>query len=594
MTHPVILAAGLCRRMRPLSNALHKTMIPLHDDWTILRGILESLSNCGFERASIVTGYRAQAVEEYALQHGAGLVIDFIHNPRFESTNNIHSLALAFEQVDVADGVLLIESDLVFEPVVLERLLASPHPDVALLDRYRPGMDGTVVQLAADGHIERVIPSAQQGPDFAFEKHFKTLNLYRFSGDFCTGAFARLLRFYSAEVSDNCFYELVLGMIVAAGQARIYGEVLEDEGWAEVDDPVDLRQARYLVDRPGRRQLLRESWGGYWGLNVLDFAFIRNMYFPTPAVFAELRLQLPELIQNYGSSQAVLDQKMQWFLDFPGMDVATLNGASAAFPILRELWGDRPVLLPSPTFGEWERAFPEAQRYQDDGSGELPDQLPTDSVLVVVNPNNPTGTIHATENIVGLARANPSSVVVVDESFVDFSDEKSALEMDPPPNVVVLKSLSKVLGVPGARLGFLASADTELVGLVRAQLPVWNTNSVAEKILELLLKNRGAIESSLAQTVKDREQLRVRLKSLEIVNRIWPSSADFLLVDLSLSADAASEMADRLIADHGILVKDVSRRWGTGIGRIRIAVRTPADHEVLMQALQEQERYFSD
>jgi len=185
-------------------------------------------------------------------------------------------------------------------------------------------------------------------------------------------------------------------------------------------------------------------------------------------------------------------------------------------------------------------------------------------------------------------------VVVVDESFVDFSDEKSALEMDPPPNVVVLKSLSKVLGVPGARLGFLASADTELVGLVRAQLPVWNTNSVAEKILELLLKNRGAIESSLAQTVKDREQLRVRLKSLEIVNRIWPSSADFLLVDLSLSADAASEMADRLIADHGILVKDVSRRWGTGIGRIRIAVRTPADHEVLMQALQEQERYFSD
>ncbi len=585
MTHPIILAAGLGRRMRPLSGDLHKTMIPLFDDQTILSNILYSVAEAGFAAATIVTGYRSNEVREYAQAHSAGLALDFVENPRFETTNNIHSLSLAFEHVDVSEGIVLIESDLVFAPSVLARLLESPHPDVALVDRYRPGMDGTVVRLAADGHIERVVPSGQQGPDFDFQSHFKTLNVYRFSGDFCTGAFGRLLRFYSEEVSDNCFYELVLGMIVAAGQARIYGEVLSGEVWAEVDDPVDLQQARFMVDTAGRGKLLRESWGGYWGYGVRDFAFIRNMHFPTDSVIAELRMQLPELVHSYGSAQRIIDQKMSWFLEWPADSLVTLNGASQAFPLLATHFRDHDALLPNPTFGEWTRIFPHASLYGDDGSGFCPTVLPAGSVLVAVNPNNPTGSSFDTAEIVDTARRNADSHVIVDESFIDFSSQPSVLSLDPPPNLLVLKSLSKSLGMPGLRLGFLACPDTTLLEKLRSQIPIWNINSVAEKTLELLLKNREVVERSFESTVADRDDLNEALSTSPLVARTWPSSADFVLVELAMDSDRGAFLADRLISRHNILVKDVSDRWGDGVARWRIAVKTPRDHRELVRAM---------
>lgn len=585
MTHPIILAAGFGRRMRPLSDALHKTMITLHHDRTILGGILHALRKEGFESATIVTGYRAQDVMDYARTHAGGLRLDFVHNPRYEATNNIHSLALAFEHVDVGAGILLIESDLVFDHEVLAQLVRSPHADVALVDRYRPGMDGTVVQRTADGYVERVVPSAQQGPDFEFDKFFKTLNMYKFSGPFCEGAFGRLLKFYSHQVNDNCFYELVIGMIVATGQSRIFAEVLDGPDWAEVDDPIDLQQARFLMDPDSRYALLTQAWGGYWGYDITDFAFIRNMYFPTPAVVAEMRMQLPELMVNYGSAQTVIDQKVAWLLGCDAGEVVALNGASQAFPLLSGMLSGRPALIPGPTFGEWARCFPAAQVYDDDASGSLPEQLPPGAVLVVVNPNNPTGTSYSTAAILRIARANPEATVLVDESFIDFSEQPSVLGADPGPNIAVLKSLSKSLGVPGLRLGYLASRDTDLVAAVRAALPVWNLNSVAEKFLELLFKNRDVVAASYAATVTDRQDLRALLLQSEIVRHVWPSSAQFLLTELRLNRVQGLRLLETLMADHKILVKDVSARWPDDVTRLRVAVRTPTENRRLVAAL---------
>jgi histidinol-phosphate/aromatic aminotransferase/cobyric acid decarboxylase-like protein/choline kinase len=575
---PVILAAGIGRRMRPLSDSVHKTLMPLADE-TILGRILREVAAAGFSRATIVTGYRADEVMEYATAHASGLDLDFVHNPRYESTNNIHSLALAFEHVDTSEGILLVESDLVFEPGLLRLLLDSPHDNVALVDRYRPGMDGTVVQVGPDATIERIIPSDQQGPGFCFEDYFKTLNLYKFSGPFCVGTFGRLLRFYAREVSDNCFYELVLGMIVAAGQATIHAEVLSDQAWAEVDDPVDLRQARYLVDETSRRALLESSWGGWWGLPFTDFAFIRNMYFPTPAVLAELRMQLPELLHNYGSAQAELDQKLAWYLEVPTTEVVALNGASQVFPLLARHFQGRTVLVPEPTFGEWSRCFPDAHRYPE---AHIPPHPPPGSVVVVVNPNNPTGRIHDTASLIADALRRPDVTYVVDESFIDFSDQPSAL--GGPPNVAVVKSLSKSLGVPGLRLGWLASTDTRIVSAVRNALPIWNLNSLAEKFIELLLKNRETVQASFQRTQRDREEFADLLGSLALVDVVMPSAANFLLVRLTVDSQSAADIADVLLSRNGLLVKDVSDRF-TGQGHYRLAVRLPEQNRQLIEAM---------
>jgi histidinol-phosphate/aromatic aminotransferase/cobyric acid decarboxylase-like protein len=249
------------------------------------------------------------------------------------------------------------------------------------------------------------------------------------------------------------------------------------------------------------------------------------------------------------------------------------------------------VVIPAPSFGEFARMFPDARRYQD-----LPgidwsevERLAADAdVLVIVNPNNPTGTVVPTERICDLAQRHPALTVVVDESFLDFSDETSIvgqLSDSTLSNVLVLRSLSKVLGVPGLRLGAVATSDPVMSARIRTETPIWNLSSVAENFLEVMLKHRPALEQSIAQTVIDREDLTRQLKERALVDSVFPSGGDFVLVRLTVDAVGADAWARWLVERRGILVKDVSPKFRDGLGYWRLAVRTPADHERLASGL---------
>ena len=149
--------------------------------------------------------------------------------------------------------------------------------------------------------IRSIIPPHLQGPDFDFSDKFKTLNIYKFSRQFCASVFKQLLGYYTKAIDDNCYYELILGILIYVGQAQIHAEVLDGEVWAELDDPNDLRVAEFVFDRPARAAIIEESFGGLWAHNVLDFGFIRNMHFPPSAMLAEMKGNLPNLLHNYGS-----------------------------------------------------------------------------------------------------------------------------------------------------------------------------------------------------------------------------------------------------------------------------------------------------
>lgn len=586
----LILAAGLGRRMKPLTDERHKSLLEVGTDQTILGRILLSLGKRELTDVVIVTGYRAGELRDYAESTFPTFDFTFVHNDRYDETNNIHSVALAFEQVDFSDGLILIESDLVFDDSVLDTLESCVRENVALLDLYKPGMDGTVVRMDSDSKIVSVVPSSQQVEGFDFSGTLKTLNIYRFSGSFASSVFSRMVRFYAQAVDDNCYYELILGMLIAIGHAEVYGALVPAASWSEVDDPVDLQQARFLSSPNDRRSLLDEAWGGYWGLDVTDFAFIRNMHFPTPQIVNELRLQLPELLGSYGSSQVILDRKMSWFLGVPEERVVAINGASQFFPWATAKFRDRPVYLQTPTFGEWNRSFPTAQSYPDgaDGLGQLSERLAAESVVVIVNPNNPTGTTLSTDGIFSLCRANPDKTFIVDESFIQFSDETTIIELlenSPLDNVVVLQSLSKVLGVPGIRIGFVYSCNTALLGEFRGCLPIWNMNSIAEKFVELLLKNRPALNWSFDQTKIDRQDLCQRLDLLPQVRSVWISGADFVLVELDMDRTRSKIAADEMLSSHRLYVKEVSHKFPGSNGYWRLAVRLPEEHESLVEAM---------
>lgn len=312
------------------------------------------------------------------------------------------------------------------------------------------------------------------------------------------------------------------------------------------------------------------------------------MYFPSSSMMSQLRDSLPELVTNYGSAQAVLDEKLAYFLRCDPAHVHLLNGASQFFsPTLRRWFRPDRVLLPKPTFGEYSRVFPEARTYGDRGTVDLKEvegKAADVDLVVIVNPNNPTGTALRTEEIAALATRLPDKTLLVDESFIEFSGQPSVIpwaEATDATNVVVLKSMSKSLGVPGLRLGYIFCVDLEFGARLLNELPVWNVNSVAEHLLEIILKYRDDLDAAVARTVADRESFVAALRELEIVDRVFYSAANFVLITLSLSTEAAWLLADELLEYDNIYVKDVSSKFDDGQPYWRLAVRTPRDNERL-------------
>ena len=586
----LILAAGYGQRMRPLTDYTHKTLLEIAGS-TIIDRILHGLRLHGIIDVTIVTGYRADELVKHVREGHPDLSFTFVHNERYDKTNNIFSMALAFEQITFDTDLLLIESDLIYEPAVLDRVIKSSWENVALVDRYRPGMDGTVVAITPENVVSHVIPPSQQSATFDFSDKYKTLNIYRFSRDFCATTLHRLLTYYARLIDDNCYYELVLGMLVYMQQAEIHAEILDGELWSEVDDPTDLRLAEFKFNAPDRYSLLESTWGGSWDMSVLDFAFIRNMHFPTPAMLSELRFHLPELLQNYGSTQHVLNTKLSWALRWPVEYTRLRSGASQCYPWLRTWFAGSRVLIPDPTFGEYSRIFPNADRYTDlpgINLDELTEKACKADVVVFVNPNNPTGSTLDSSWIVEFARENSDKTVIVDESFVEFADIQPCADFvirESLDNVLVVKSLSKSLGAPGIRLGALLTTNQKIAASVRSETPIWNSNSLAENFLDIMLKHRPALQQSYQRTIADRDDLSAMLSRLPIVTRVFPSGGNFVLAELSIRADAAHELAARLVEKCLVHVKDVSHKFGSPKGYWRIAVRTPRDHDILQAAV---------
>jgi len=585
----LILTAGFGRRMRPFTDNTHKTLLKIGDK-TVIEWIIDALVVNNINRITIVTGYREQQLRMFLLRRYPQLEFAFVHNERYRETNNIFSMALAFEQMVMDDDVLLIESDLIFDPVVITRLLESPHKNIALVDYYRQGMDGTVVTVEQE-IITSIIPPHLQSVNFDFSDKYKTLNIYRFSKQLAQGSFGKLLQFYANTIDQNCYYELILGLLIYMGKETIHADILQGERWAEIDDPNDLRIARYLFEEEQRKPILDSGYGGFWHYDVIDFCYIRNMYFPSNAIHSELRNNLLALTQNYGSCQAILNQKLAYFLLCDVKPLTLLNGASQIFPVLTSFFASQRILLPEPTFGEYYRAFPEANHYRDQVGIDLPEflvQMANVDVIVIVNPNNPTGTTWGSEALMALAAQNSEKTFIVDESFIEFSGEVSIvslLETKPLTNIIVIKSLSKSLGIPGLRLGYCYSHHQSFKAYLQAGLPIWNSNSIAEFFLEIILKHRTSLEQAYSQTIADREQFGANLAQLPAVQNVYASGANFLLVALRADKENSNALVEHLLKEHKIYVKDISDRFTDGRLYLRFAVRLPEENQHLLNCL---------
>tara|TARA_B110000003_G_scaffold126842_1_gene128926 strand:- start:11774 stop:13561 length:1788 start_codon:yes stop_codon:yes gene_type:complete len=583
----IILAAGYGNRMRPLTDNEHKTLLKINDI-TIIDNIIDSLIDNAVNNIVVVTGYRSEELKNYLLNNYNDVNFQFVNNKDFKTTNNIYSLSLAFKNIKIDSDIILIESDLIYDYKIICNLINDSNKNVALVSKYHSGMDGTVVKIGTKNKITEVIPPHLQDSDFSFTGKYKTLNIYKFSQDFTNNIFSKLLNYYSEVIDDNCYYELVLGILIYMQKEDIYSLLVDNKDWIEVDDTNDIRIAEYKFGKEKKKEILGNAWGGYWNYEIVDFSFIRNMYFPTPSMIADIKNNIEELIWNYGSSNKIFNKKLSYYLLKDEKRLCALNGAAQIYPFINNKYCDVKVLMPSPTFGEYEKIFNNKEYYKDDGLFDfkkISNKIQNNDIIVFVNPNNPTGTFTKSENIYDLIKNHPKKLFIIDESFIDFSNSLSISEISGSElldNFLIIKSMSKSHGFPGVRIGYVYSNNLNLISEIKNSLPVWNFNSFAEYFLEIMLKYRNEFKISIDKTVNDRNDFIKNMKLQKWVNKVFDSSADFILVETDTKI---LNLIGKLLNQDSIYIRDVSSKFNDGKSYFRFAVRTSNENNLMISKI---------
>lgn len=585
----IILAAGYGGRMSPLTETVHKTLLKVNGQH-IMNRIIDSLVKNDILEIIIVTGYKHKDLAKHLKSNYSKVNFQFINNPRYRETNNIYSLSIAFQKIKFDKDILLIESDLIFSENVIEKAIKSKYKNLALVSPYKTGLDGTVVQID-DNKITNLFPPHLQGSNFNLFDKYKTLNIYKFSKEFCKKEFKNLLIYYAKSIDDNCYYELILGILIYMQREEIYCEIINNNDWTEVDDPNDLTVAEFEFNKNKRISILEDTFGGYWNFDIIDFCFIRNMYFPTKSMISEIKNNVSFLLHNYGSKQSILNKKLSYVLQYNRDRLIALNGAAQIYPILSDILKDSSTLTPNPTFGEYPRVFNVTDTYSDTGEFDyslVESKFENVSNIVMVNPNNPTGSIFKTTWILDMISKYPQKFFIIDESFIEFSDQPSiieSLEIESRDNVIVIRSMSKTYGLPGVRLGFIYTCDKKLNSKISSKIPIWNMNSVSEFFMEIILKNKLALKNSITKTKYDRKLFAKLLNDIEFIEEVYNSHANFILfrVNKKLKQNKLSEF---LIKKHSIYIKDVSNKFASKENSyFRVAVRDFNDNNQLIKVL---------
>ena len=483
-------------------------------------------------------------------------------------------------------------------------ILGNPYPNLALVAKYQTWMDGTMVRIDEDNNVVNFITkSAFKYSDVDY--YYKTVNIYTFSREFLVQKYIPFLDAYCAALGNNEYYEQVLRVICMLDNSELKALPISGEKWYEIDDVQDLDIAEALFASDEEHQkLYMKRFGGYWRFpGMLDYCYLVNPYFPSPRLKDELRANFDTLLTEYPSGMYVNSLLAGKCFGVRQDYVVPGNGAAELIKsLMGRLEGKLGVIYP--TFEEYpnrrvkdtlEIFVPQTEDFHytaDDVIGYFSEHRP-DSLLLI-NPDNPSGNYIPYKDVLRLAEwcKNEGVRLVVDESFVDFSSEfphNTLLRNDLLerfPDMIVVKSISKSFGVPGLRLGIMASADTELIAFVKKDVSIWNLNSFAEFFMQIYTKHEGDYRKAAEKFGNERGRFYEDLRSIPYL-KVYPSEANYFLCEV-MPPYNSHNLAVTLLKNHNILIKDCSgKKAFAGRNCIRLAVRNRQDNERLVTALKQ-------
>jgi histidinol-phosphate/aromatic aminotransferase/cobyric acid decarboxylase-like protein len=321
---------------------------------------------------------------------------------------------------------------------------------------------------------------------------------------------------------------------------------------------------------------------------LLDLSASCNPYGPCPAVVDAVRAAPLDRYPDPTGRPA--REALAAWLDRDPDEIAVGNGAADLLWTLARTF-DGPALIVEPAFGELRAAVlarggrvlehraREEDRFQIDLAAiARTAHANRAAVIYLCTPTTPTGATVPAAAVAALAADLPRAHVICDQSFLSLGDRADDARVPMPPNVVLVRSLTKDLGIPGVRIGYLA-ATMSIVKDVEAGRPAWTTSAAAIAAAIAAPAAQPFVEESRAKLIEDRRALERDLRALGLDPE--PSSAPFVI---ARTGDAAA-LRQRLLVRHHILVRDCAS-FGLP-AHVRIAARPAPERARLAAALAE-------
>ncbi|MDA3910782.1 MAG: aminotransferase class I/II-fold pyridoxal phosphate-dependent enzyme [Bacteroidales bacterium] len=597
----IILAAGMGKRLKDLTKDRTKCMVKVNGV-TLIERMLRQIDALNTSKIVVVVGYHGQELIDFISSLHIKTPIEFIDNKIYDKTNNIYSLYMAKNDL-LSDDTLLFESDLIFEDSVLQRIVNDPHPNLTLVSKYESWMDGTVVTIDDDNNITSFLGKNNFNFNHISE-YYKTVNIYKFSKAFSNTHYVPFLEAYSKALGNNEYYEQVLKVITPLDKPEIKALPLDNEKWYEIDDiqDLDIAESIFTQSNSEKLQRIQKRYGGYWRYpQLIDFCYLVNPYFPPQKLMDEIKVNFEQLLTEYPSGMDVNSLLIAKYFDMDIKHVCVGNGAAEIIKsITGKLNGKFGIVIP--TFEEYPNRLtkediihykPQNADYKY-GADELIEFFSKSdnqiSNLVLINPDNPSGNFLDKNDVLKLVEWTKAKNmnIILDESFIDFAESSKSESLllreiiQKYSNLILIKSISKSFGVPGLRLGFAASSNTDLIQFMKKDLSIWNINSFAEFYLQIAEKYRSDYWSAIERFKTERQLFIDKLSQLEIIRPIETQSNYFLCEVFG----SAQELTEKLLSNYNVFIKDLSSKKGfEGKEYIRISIKTQEENNKLIDAL---------
>jgi threonine-phosphate decarboxylase len=287
-------------------------------------------------------------------------------------------------------------------------------------------------------------------------------------------------------------------------------------------------------------------------------------------------------IQHYPEPDAgSLLRKLADFHDLTPEHFRATNGATEAIYLIAQTWRDSASSIVIPAFSEDEDAA-RIHGHSLSFTSEYTEIEPGTDLLWICDPNNPTGKACGQKALLELAAARPEMLLIIDQSYVDFTEFTS---LDLPeavayPNVIIIRSTTKRYSIPGLRLGYIAAHPSLIEQIAARQMP-WSVNALAIEAALFLMdapKTGCRIFDYLTETRRLQRELQ-RIDGLEV----FPGDTPFFLC--RLKNGRAADLKRYLAVEHGLLIRDASNFRGLDEGYFRIYTLMPEENDWLVNGI---------